>query len=94
MARKLTRTAYEELIEGDLAWLNRQPRTLEREHVRKIVMRSADHEYDGGAAPDLLAAAEAALAYCDDKSDHGVLDKSPEYALASQLRAAVAKAKG
>jgi len=43
---KLTRDAYEELIAEDLAWLEKQPRTLERDHVMLIVKRSASVEYD------------------------------------------------
>ena len=45
MSGKLTRAAYEVLIKENLEWLERQPSTLENSHIKKIVMRSAEHEY-------------------------------------------------
>lgn len=42
---KLNREGYEALIEGDLSWLMRQPRTLERDHVAEVLKASVDHEY-------------------------------------------------
>lgn len=42
---KLTRSAYQKLIDEDLAWLDTLPRTLERDHVREIVRLSPKHEY-------------------------------------------------
>ncbi len=41
----MTREAYDKMIREDLAWLEKQPRTLEREHIILIVKHSADHEY-------------------------------------------------
>lgn len=58
MSGPMTRDAYERLIAEDLAWLAEQPRTLEREHIRGVVERSADHEY----APRLYTREEV-LAY-------------------------------
>jgi Rad3-related DNA helicase len=40
MGTKLAKHAYEELIQKNLAWLEKQPRTLEREHIILIVKES------------------------------------------------------
>lgn len=45
MPSKMNRKAYEELIQEDLKWLKKQPRTLEREHIIEIVKSSPDREY-------------------------------------------------
>jgi hypothetical protein len=45
MGTTLNRSAYERLIEEDLEWLMRQPRSLEREHIADIVRVSPDREY-------------------------------------------------
>lgn len=47
MTGKLTRGAYERLVAEDLAWLDAQPRTLERDHVVAIVRASVDLFYPG-----------------------------------------------
>lgn len=41
----MSRAAYERLVEQDVAWLLRQPRTLEREHLVQIARRSVEAEY-------------------------------------------------
>jgi hypothetical protein len=41
----ITREAYEKLVAEDLAWLEKQPRTLERDHVMLIVQNSVDQLY-------------------------------------------------
>lgn len=46
MSGKLTGASYAELVAGDLAWLDKQPRTLEREHLRAIAEHSVRHECD------------------------------------------------
>jgi len=46
MSSKLTRSAFKELITQDIAWLEAQPRTLEREHVIQIVRESERYYYD------------------------------------------------
>ncbi|MDP3909670.1 MAG: hypothetical protein Q8Q14_04710 [Gemmatimonadales bacterium] len=43
--RRLTRSAYERLIAEDLAWLDLQPRTLERQHIAEVLRASPGHEY-------------------------------------------------
>lgn len=49
MAR--TREAYEHLVQEDLRWLDQQPRSLEREHIRKILEQSVDLYFPPPAAP-------------------------------------------
>lgn len=46
MSSKLTRDAYNKLIDEDLAWLRQQPDTLENSHIQMIVAASPVHEYD------------------------------------------------
>lgn len=43
---RLTRAAYLQVIADDLAWLDKMPGAMERGHVRMIVERSAELEYD------------------------------------------------
>lgn len=50
MSGPMTRTAYRQLIDGNLRWLNSLPRTLEREHIKRIVEASEAHEYDDNLA--------------------------------------------
>ena len=45
MSMKLNRAGYQQLIDEDLAWLMKQPRTLERDHIAEIVRLSPDREY-------------------------------------------------
>lgn len=42
---KLTRRAYQKLVDEDLVWLRGLPRTLERDHVISIVEASPELEY-------------------------------------------------
>lgn len=46
MTTKLNRATYAEIIQGDLEWLLKQPRTLERTHIVQIVCASGSHEFD------------------------------------------------
>lgn len=46
MSSKMNKAAYQQLIAEDLAWLGKQPRTLEREHIKLIIQRSVMHEYE------------------------------------------------
>jgi hypothetical protein len=50
MPTTINREAYAKLIAGDLAWLEQQPRTLEREHIA-AVLRDSIARY---AAPPVL----------------------------------------
>ena len=45
MAGKLTKSAYTQLISEDLLWLEKQPHSIEKTHIKEIVMRSINHEY-------------------------------------------------
>lgn len=45
MSSKMTKKAYEQIIAEDIAWLEKQPRTLERDHIIEIVKRSPGYEY-------------------------------------------------
>lgn len=45
MGTTLNRHAYQRLIDEDLEWLLKKPRTLERDHVEGIVRRSLQLEY-------------------------------------------------
>lgn len=50
MASRLSRTGYEKVIREDVEWLMRQPRTLERDHIKMILDRAVEYEY-GPASP-------------------------------------------
>lgn len=43
---KLTKQAYRDLIEEDIAWLERQPRSLERDHIIVTLRWSVDALYE------------------------------------------------
>ena len=45
MSIKLNKDSYQELIEQNIEWLNKQPQTLEREHIKKIVLDSINFYY-------------------------------------------------
>jgi predicted chitinase len=70
MAGKLNQHAYERLVAEDIAWLEKQPRTLEREHVIGIVRESVafyypadeltDGRIDRGRAERIIAKLNAA----------------------------------
>jgi hypothetical protein len=45
MSGKITRLAFQQLIAEDIAWLEAQPRTLEREHIIGIVRESERYYY-------------------------------------------------
>ena len=51
MSGRLMREAYEKLIEEDIEWLMRQPRSLEQEHIKLILELSPDRVY-GKKRPD------------------------------------------
>lgn len=45
MPTKLNRDAYAQLVAEDIAWLRKQPRSLEREHILLILQGSIKDEY-------------------------------------------------
>ena len=42
---RLNRWAYEKMIQENIDWLLQQPRTLERDHIERVLRSSPDHEY-------------------------------------------------
>ena len=46
MGTTLNRHGYTKLIEEDIAWLEKQERTLEREHILAILKFAVSYEYD------------------------------------------------
>ena len=46
MGLTLCKSAYERLVKEDIEWLLKQPRSLERDHIRMILEASPKHEYD------------------------------------------------
>ena len=45
MGMMMNRTAYQKLIDEDIEWLLKQPRTLEREHIHAILKESPTRLY-------------------------------------------------
>jgi hypothetical protein len=46
MSFKMSRSAYQKLIDEDIAWLMEQPRTLERDHIVQILRHSVETYYE------------------------------------------------
>lgn len=46
MGAQLNRKTYIELITKDVAWLMKQPRTLERDHILRIIEWVIEYEND------------------------------------------------
>ena len=44
----VSRRAYQELIDGDIEWLLRQPRDLERDHIEAVLRKSVELLYGKG----------------------------------------------
>jgi hypothetical protein len=59
MTMKLNRSAYDQLVSQDIAWLEQQPISLERNHIREIVQKSSVLYYD---AEELARSVLGALA--------------------------------
>lgn len=83
MGTTLNRHAYQRLIDEDLEWLLKQPRTLERDHIEAIVRASLHNEYV------LRQAAEAAQAWIARVSNQYILGVDDPHDAMSQLRAAL-----
>jgi hypothetical protein len=45
MAGRLTRSAYQKLVDENIEWLLKQPRTLERDHIHEILKLVVVYEY-------------------------------------------------
>ena len=46
MTSKMNRSSFEELIRENIAWLEKQPRTLERNHIIEILHDAPKHYYE------------------------------------------------
>ena len=42
---EISKRAYQELIDGDIEWLFRQPRDLERDHIEAVLRKSVELLY-------------------------------------------------
>lgn len=51
MTTTLNREAYRKLLTEDIAWLLRQPRTLERDHICDLLIYERDHLIIKQSAP-------------------------------------------
>lgn len=45
MPTKLNKRSFQQLIKGDLEWLSKQPRTLERQHIEDMLRDAPDRYY-------------------------------------------------
>lgn len=45
MSIQICREAYQELIDGDLQWLLKQPESLERDHIEAVLRKSVELLY-------------------------------------------------
>ena len=43
---QICKEAYQELIDGDIKWLLRQPRDLERDHIEAVLRKSVELLYE------------------------------------------------
>ena len=48
MSIQLCKEAYQELIDGDLQWLLKQPESLERDHIEAVLRKSVELLYGKG----------------------------------------------
>lgn len=45
MSIQICKETYQELIDGDIDWLLRQPRDLERDHIEAVLRKSVELLY-------------------------------------------------
>ena len=45
MGMKVNREAYQKLIDEDIEWILKQPRTLERDHIVSVLKNSVERLY-------------------------------------------------
>lgn len=98
----LTRDAYRNLIQEDLAWLESVPRTLERDHVIAIVNASEDHEYGSQSSTEELtetkrklaaAEAECSLAHSQRRNEAFRADNTERKLSQTEFKLAMAEAR-
>lgn len=51
MSTTLNRRSYERLIAEDIAWLEKMPQTLERDHILAVLRKAVEYEYGSEYAP-------------------------------------------
>lgn len=56
MSFKMSRSAYQKLIDEDIAWLMEQPRTLEHDHIVQVLRYSVDMHHPVAARAVCLGA--------------------------------------
>lgn len=69
MSMRLNKEGYEQLINEDIAWLEKSSSdTLERRHIIAVLLTSIYHEYYSFTPKDLLPVPceEHGKVYCDD----------------------------
>jgi hypothetical protein len=87
MTMKLSRDAYQDLIDGNLDWLAAQPMSLERTHIEMILRASPKHEYDD---QDRIATLERALRDLLPIAKKGAASHpSPDWATYDRVKALV-----
>lgn len=72
---RLNRPAYAQLVAENLAWLEKQPQTLEREHIKLIVQASIDHEYPSTKRQNARARRRAATATALDAAGAEMVER-------------------
>ena len=50
---RLNKFGYQQLIDEDIAWLEKIPRTLERDHIIAVLKASVEHEYPMHGVKDM-----------------------------------------
>ena len=61
---RLNKLGYQQLIGEDIAWLEKMPRTLERDHIILVLQTSIEYEYPSFTMKDLLPDS-----LCDERCD-------------------------
>jgi hypothetical protein len=89
MSCKLNRSAYEKMIKENLEWLEHQPNTIENAHIKLIVERSANHEYDkAGDLADAKREAESLALYLWEKH---YKEDSPNFELCDSVAGVISQ---
>jgi hypothetical protein len=77
-SKRVNRQAYQQMIDGNIAWLEKMPRTLERDHVLAILRKAVEYEY-GPASSSGHPAGEGAPTDVDDPSIEYLLDYANDF---------------
>ena len=62
MPTTLNKAAYQELIDGNIEWLLKQPRSLERHHIEVCLVWCREHNYSITELTEQLEQAKARIA--------------------------------